>query len=289
MLIGCHGLVWTGSFDAEGVDLAIGKTLDAGYNLLEIPLFDPEDFDVAAAKRSIAKRPISVTASLGLSPQTDLTSEDPEVVAAGVARLTHILEILSELESQYLVGVIYSQLAKYPGPISALSRAHCVEAIHTLGGRAQELGITLGLEVVNRYETNIFNTSKGALEFIADVDHPSVGVHLDTYHMNIEESDMWNPVLAAGDKLVYVHIGESHRGYLGTGSVDFDGLFRALGHIGYTGPIAFESFSTAVVSDELSRSLAIWRNLWEDNVDLGRHAYEFITGKLRSVETIAFH
>jgi len=289
VLIGCHGLVWTGSFDAEGVDLAIGKTLDAGYNLLEIPLFDPEDFDVAAAKRSIAKRPISVTASLGLSPQTDLTSEDPEVVAAGVARLTHILEILSELESQYLVGVIYSQLAKYPGPISALSRAHCVEAIHTLGGRAQELGITLGLEVVNRYETNIFNTSKGALEFIADVDHPSVGVHLDTYHMNIEESDMWNPVLAAGDKLVYVHIGESHRGYLGTGSVDFDGLFRALGHIGYTGPIAFESFSTAVVSDELSRSLAIWRNLWEDNVDLGRHAYEFITGKLRSVETIAFH
>jgi len=289
VLIGCHGLVWTGSFDAEGVDLAIGKTLDAGYNLLEIPLFDPEDFDVAAAKRSIAKRPISVTASLGLSPQTDLTSEDPEVVAAGVARLTHILEILSELESQYLVGVIYSQLAKYPGPISALSRAHCVEAIHTLGGRAEELGITLGLEVVNRYETNIFNTSKGALEFIADVDHPSVGVHLDTYHMNIEESDMWNPVLAAGDKLVYVHIGESHRGYLGTGSVDFDGLFRALGHIGYTGPIAFESFSTAVVSDELSRSLAIWRNLWEDNVDLGRHAYEFITGKLRSVETIAFH
>ena len=289
MLIGCHGLVWTGSLDAEGVDLAIGKTLDAGYNLLEIPLFDPEDFDVAAAKRSIAKRPISVTASLGLSPQTDLTSEDPEVVAAGVARLTHILEILSELESQYLVGVIYSQLAKYPGPISALSRAHCVEAIHTLGGRAQELGITLGLEVVNRYETNIFNTSKGALEFIAAVDHPSVGVHLDTYHMNIEESDMWNPVLAAGDKLVYVHIGESHRGYLGTGSVDFDGLFRALGHIGYTGPIAFESFSTAVVSDELSRSLAIWRNLWEDNVDLGRHAYEFITGKLRSVETIAFH
>jgi D-psicose/D-tagatose/L-ribulose 3-epimerase len=150
-------------------------------------------------------------------------------------------------------------------------------------------GLRVNLEVVNRYETNIFNTSKGALEFIADVDHPSVGVHLDTYHMNIEESDMWNPVLAAGDKLVYVHIGESHRGYLGTGSVDFDGLFRALGHIGYTGPIAFESFSTAVVSDELSRTLAIWRNLWEDNVDLGRHAYEFITGKLRSVETIAFH
>lgn len=74
---------------------------------------------------------------------------------------------------------------------------------------------------------------------------------------------------------MYVHIGESHRGYLGSGTVDFDNFFKALGHIGYDGPIVFESFSTAVVDPKLSRMLAVWRNLWDDSDDLGAHANTF--------------
>jgi D-psicose/D-tagatose/L-ribulose 3-epimerase len=288
-MLGCHGLVWTGTFDEAGVDLAVGKSLDAGFDLLEIPMFDPFGFDVAAAKRSIARRPISVTTSLGLTAGTDITSEDGEVVEAGVRMLGRVLENLSELESGYLVGCVYSQLAKYPGPASELSRRNSIEALRRVAERGQELGVHVGLEVVNRYETNLFNTAKGALAYIDEVDHPNIGVHLDTYHMNIEESDLFLPVLLCGDRLSYVHIGESHRGYLGTGTVDFDTFFRALAHIGYTGPITFESFSTAVVSPELSNTLAIWRNLWRDGDDLARHASDFIRSKQRSVETLALH
>ena len=93
---------------------------------------------------------------------------------------------------------------------------------------------------------------------------------------NIEESDPFSPVLDAGDRLGYVHIGESHRGYLGSGTVDFHSFLRALNQIGYDGPITFESFSTAVVDETLSRSLAVWRNLWDDSDDLGAHARTFI-------------
>jgi D-psicose/D-tagatose/L-ribulose 3-epimerase len=289
MLIGCHGLVWTGTFDEPGFDLAVGKTLDAGFDLLEIPLLEPHEFDVEAAKRSLRKRPIAITASLGLSPDTDISSADPTVVAAGERKLLRALEILSELESEYFVGVIYSQLAKYPEPASTINRANSIDVLGRIATRAQSLGITLGLEVVNRYETNLFNTARDALVYIDEIGHPNIGVHLDSYHMNIEESDMVAPILLAADRLVYVHIGESHRGYLGSGTVDFDGLFRALALIGYDGPIAFESFSTAVVSESLSRSLAVWRNLWSDSDDLGAHANTFIRNKLRAVESIALH
>ena len=95
--------------------------------------------------------------------------------------------------------------------------------------------------------------------------------------------------LDAGDRLKYVHIGESHRGYLGSGTVDFDAFFRGLARIGYDGPVVFESFSSAVVNADLSRTLGIWRNLWDDSDDLAAHANTFIRGQLRAVESIALH
>ena len=98
---------------------------------------------------------------------------------------------------------------------------------------------------------------------------------------------MFSPVLDTGELLSYVHIGESHRGYLGTGSVDFDTFFRALRRIGYDGPVVFESFSSAVVAPDLSRMLGIWRNLWSDSAELGAHANAFIRGKLTAMASEA--
>jgi hypothetical protein len=105
-----------------------------------------------------------------------------------------------------------------------------------------------------------------------EVDEPNVVVHADAYHMNIEENDFRTPILAAGDRLGYVHLGENHRGYMGQGHVDFPELFRALVEVGYEGTITFESFSSAVVDEDLSRTLRIWRNVWTDGMDLARSA-----------------
>jgi sugar phosphate isomerase/epimerase len=91
-----------------------------------------------------------------------------------------------------------------------------------------------------------------------------------------EEDGMVEGVLAAGDRLGYVHVGESHRGYLGTGNVDFDSFFGALKKINYQGPVTFESFSSAVVDPALSNALRIWRNLWTDSHDLADKAINFM-------------
>jgi D-psicose/D-tagatose/L-ribulose 3-epimerase len=94
--------------------------------------------------------------------------------------------------------------------------------------------------------------------------------------MNIEEGFVGQAIERCGDRLGYFHVGESHRGYLGTGTVDFAAVFRSLARIGYDGPIAFESFSSAVVDPVLSNVLGVWRNLWSDGYDLARHAKAFM-------------
>jgi D-psicose/D-tagatose/L-ribulose 3-epimerase len=174
-------------------------------------------------------------------------------------------------------------------PVSAAGRASSAAAIGRLSVLAADLGIHLSLEVVNRYETNLMNTGREALNFLQEISSSNVSIHLDTYHMNIEESDMFSPVLAVADRLGYVHIGESHRGYLGSGTVDFGSFFRGLAHVNYDGPIVFESFSSAVVNADLSRTLGIWRNLWQDSDDLAAHANSFIRDQLRAVSTISLH
>jgi len=172
--------------------------------------------------------------------------------------------------------LIYCDLGKYPGPASKENQANSVAAMQRLADYAADKGININLEVVNRYETNIMNTGIEGLAFLDEVNRPNAYLHLDTYHMNIEEDGMEKSVLAAKDRLGYVHIGESHRGYLGTGNVDFDKFFAALKKINYSGPITFESFSSEVVDPNLSNTLCVWRNLWKDSDDLAKKALMYM-------------
>lgn len=147
--------------------------------------------------------------------------------------------------------------------------------LRDLAAEAAQLGVTLGLEICNHYEANVVNTAVDCLRLADDIGADNIVIHLDTYHMNIEEDDLVTPVRDCGDRLGYVHIGENHRGYLGS-QIDFAAFFGALAEIDYRGPLTFESFSSAVVAPGLSNDLAIWRNLWEDGLDLAAHARRFI-------------
>ncbi|GEK79224.1 sugar phosphate isomerase/epimerase family protein [Agrococcus baldri] len=289
MRIGCHGFVFSGTFDEAGIRTAIEGVQRAGFDFIEMPLMDPFSFDERVAAQVLAETGITMTSSLGLTADTDLSSEDPAVVQRGEELLRRAIDIVAHVGGTDLCGVIYSALQKYAQVATGTNREHSAAALRRLGDYAAERGVQLSLEVVNRYETNICNTAREGLRFLEQVGHDNVHLHLDTYHMNIEESGMLEPVLDAGDRLRYVHIGESHRGYLGSGSVDFDGLFRGLARARYDGPIVFESFSSAVVDEQLTRSLGIWRNLWDDSDDLAAHANRFIRDGLRAVETIAMH
>jgi D-psicose/D-tagatose/L-ribulose 3-epimerase len=198
-------------------------------------------------------------------------------VARGRERLATALGVLRDSGGTTLCGVLYSKLGKYTAPATERGRANSQEAIAWLADKAAASGITLALEFCNRYETNIINTTQETLDFIAAVDRPNVMAHLDTYHMNIEEHSFTEAVRAASaaGRLGYVHVGESHRGALGTGSIPWTEFFGALDEVGYDGIVTFESFSSEVVHRTLSNDLAIWRNLWTDNHALARDALAF--------------
>ncbi|MBK6764147.1 MAG: sugar phosphate isomerase/epimerase [Micrococcales bacterium] len=279
--LGLHALVWTGQWTPESARYAIESTKRIGFDLIEIPILEPEHFDIGMTRQLLADNDLQAACSLGLSEDTDVSSPDPVIVARGRDRLAAAVDVAAGIGAGNLCGVLYSRLGKYPEPLSPAGRENVLASIAWLGERTAQAGLPTSLEVVNRYETNVVNT---VADMVVLLDEAGVdlGVHLDTYHANIEENGFFEPVTAAGDRLGYVHIGESHRGYLGTGTIDFATFFTALKASGYSGPVTFESFSSAVVHPELSNLLAVWRNLWDDSEDLATHAYQFMADHLRS-------
>ncbi|HEX8519382.1 MAG TPA: sugar phosphate isomerase/epimerase [Pseudonocardia sp.] len=278
--IGVHALVFVGDTGPEAVTQAITRARAAGYDLLELSLHDSLNLDTAAARRELADAGLAVACSRGLAFDADVSSADPAVVERGVRLLHDSLRVTHELGGTHLTGALYSALGKYGAPLTAAGRANVVAALAELAAAAAGRGMTLGLEICNRYETNVINTAHDALRLADDIGADNVTIHLDTYHMNIEEDDLVRPVHEVGERLGYVHVGENHRGYLGSGHLDFGAFFHALADVGYTGPITFESFSSAVVMEGLSGDLAIWRNLWDDGDDLARHARAFVAGQV---------
>ncbi|MFM7495507.1 MAG: TIM barrel protein [Candidatus Nanopelagicus sp.] len=276
---GGHALVWVGDWTPTSARAAISSAARNGYDYIELAIFDPWNFDTKLTKDLLQEYGLRAHASLGLSAKTDVTSTDPSIVAKGDELLRKVTDVLHDIGGTELCGVIFSALAKYPTPASKENRNNSIKAMQRLADYAADKGINIDLEVVNRYETNIMNTGIEGLAFLDEVNRPNAFLHLDTYHMNIEEDGMQKSVLAAKDRLGYVHIGESHRGYLGTGNVDFDSFFAALKQINYKGPITFESFSSAVVDPSLSNTLCVWRNLWSDSDDLAKKSLDFMKAR----------
>lgn len=276
--VGVHALVWVGGWSPHEARRAIASSAESGYDLIELAAIEPELFDAEMTARLLQEHGLSAAVSLGLDEHTDVSSDDDAVVAAGRRRLADAVDLVRDVGGDYLGGVIYSKLGRYSRPVTERGRANSVESIAQLADRAAASGITVGLEFCNRYETNVLNTARQTLDFIADVGRENVVAHLDTYHMNIEETSFREPVIAtaAAGKLGYVHVGESHRGQLGTGSIPWTEFFATLHEVEYAGTITFESFSAEVVHPSLSSNLAIWRDLWEDSMGLAIGARRFI-------------
>lgn len=273
---GVHALVWSGTWEAERCEYAISSTKEAGYDIIELPAFDPSSMDIPAIQKALEAHEVEPTCSLGLGFHNDINSEDPEKVAKGEATLNDALSMIRDLGGTYLGGVIFSALSPYLEQPTQKSRENSQAVITRLAEKAKASGITVGLEFVNRYESNLLNTSAQTVQYIKECETDNLVVHLDSYHMNIEENNFRDPVFDAGDLLGYVHIGENHRGYLGQGHVDFPELFKALVDAKYDGVITFESFSSKVVDETLTTILRIWRDMWEDSMDLAVQARRYM-------------
>lgn len=198
---GGHALAWSGDWTPEGARKAISGAARAGYDYIEIALLDPWKVDVVLTKDLLQEFDLRAHASLGLSPTTDVTSTDAAIIAEGDELLRKATDVLAEIGGKELCGVIYCALGKYSGPASMQNRNNSIAAMQRLADYAADKDININLEVVNRYETNIINTGLEGLAFLDEVDRPNAYLHLDTYHMNIEEDGMEKSVLAAKDRL----------------------------------------------------------------------------------------
>jgi D-psicose/D-tagatose/L-ribulose 3-epimerase len=257
------------------------------YDLLEIPLIDPRAIDAAATARLLEEHGLGTVTSLALPPDADISSADSDCVARGEALLNDALAVSRDLGSAFMGGVLYSALRKYEKAATPDGWASSVAVLAKLAGRACGMGITLGLEPVNRYESNLINTGQQALDFVAATGADDITLHLDSYHMNIEEGDVAGAIRRYRGRIGYVHVNESHRGYLGTGSIDFAAFFRALAEVGYDGAITFEAFSAGIGDPELANSLAVWRQLWVNTDDLAARARAFIDVETTAARTAA--
>ena len=202
-----------------------------------------------------------ITANSGPSREHDLSSRDPEVRQNGINYFNTILDKMRILESNTLIGAIYSF---WPSDFvdtdkqSAWERS--IECLKIIGKTADDYGIEISLEVLNRNETYILTDCEEALEYCRRVGRKSVKVLLDTYHMNIEEDNIGDAIRLAGDMLGHLHVGECNRKLPGmNNSIDWPAVGKALKDINYSKCVVMEPFLLS--GGSVGDSIRVWRDL----------------------------
>jgi D-psicose/D-tagatose/L-ribulose 3-epimerase len=272
--------VWTDGATGQSLISAMEQSAACGYQLIELAYLKPEKFDLDRLAQRARSLGLDIAVTMGLPLEADVSSEDKDAVARGEAILSDAVKAVRDIGGSKLGGILYSAHTKYARTPTDRGRKNSVAAIARTAEIARDAGVDLVLEVVNRFETNLLNTTAQGLAFIAETGSDHVRLHLDTFHMNIEEANPAAALRLAGDKIGYFHIGESNRGYLGDGTINFDLIFDALLDIDYQRDITFESFSSAVVDEGLTLACAIWRDTWTENRPLAEHAKQYIDLKM---------
>jgi D-psicose/D-tagatose/L-ribulose 3-epimerase len=277
--LGIHSFVWTGGQTQAGLEMALEKSAACGYRTIEFAYLRPENFNLDRLAKKAQSLGMEIGVTMGLPLDKDVSSEDEATVRNGEAMLADAVKAVRDVGGNKLGGILYSAHTKYRSMPTERGWRNSAAAIGRTADLAEAAGVDLVLEVVNRFESNLLNTTAQGLKFLKDTGSDHVRLHLDTFHMNIEEANPAAAIRLAGDKIGYFHVGESNRGYLGDGVIDFDRIFDALLEIDYQRDIVFESFSSKVVDEGLSLACAIWRDVWTENQPLAEHAKKFIEEK----------
>ncbi len=270
---GAHAFIWESDWTPQAAERVIRSAAEAGLDFVELPLLRPEAFDVGQTASLLRRYDIGATCSLGLPAEAAL----PERPAAAEAFLKSALTVAAELSSPVLTGVIYGTLGQLPGhPPQEEELATVAASLKRVAKHAATLGLSLGIEPVNRYETYLVNLTRQGLELLERIDEPNLFLHLDTYHMNIEEQGFKAPIVHAGRRLRYIHLSESDRGTPGSGNVRWDDVFAGLAEIGYQGDLVMESF--VALNPDIARATCIWRPVAPDPQALVSTGLAFLRG-----------
>ncbi|HHT24286.1 MAG TPA: sugar phosphate isomerase/epimerase [Clostridiaceae bacterium] len=259
MKLGIHAYAWCSEWSNDTLYI-IDKAKEANLDYLEIPLMRLDLFDPVAVKERLDGLE-AVTSNVLLADDVDITSFDPAARKNGVQYLKDCVKATADIGGKMFSGVIYSQYLKDAKSAPTEEEwEFSAKALKEVAQYAKNLGVELALEPVTRYESYLLNTSEQTVKLIDMIDEDNVFVHLDSYHMNVEEKNFYDPVITAGNKLKCFHICENDRGIPGSGHINFDDIFRGFKEIGFNGYLGFEGFSD--VTDNMSTW--VWRQLVPD-------------------------
>lgn len=222
----------------------------AGCDFVELLVPEPGELDLAETKAALADNGLGVVLAARVSLARDISSADEGARQAGIRYLGTCVETAAALGATIVGGPLYGApmvfAGRPPAPVTEDERKRRIDRVviglKEASLRAENAGVTFGLEPLNRFETDIANTTRHGLAIAEAVSSPALGVMLDTFHMNMEDPSITDAIRRAGKRLVHFQANENNRGFVGSGHIDWPAVARALVDVGYTGPITLEPF-----------------------------------------------
>lgn len=273
MKFGVHAGLWMARWTDELAPI-VRTVAELGFDGVEVSLLGMSDEKAKALGRLIKDHAIGVTCSDGLSAEADITSDDAAVRKAGIDHLRWAVRTTATIGSSGLAGVVFAPWGAFDPANKPKRAARSAEAFAAIDGDLSSHGVTLGIEAINRFETDLVNTAADAVAMARASGSSRVGVLLDTFHLNIEEKDIKSAIVETGDRLAHFHVSDNDRGVLGSGHVPWGEVKAGLETIQYDGWIVSEMF--VIPGNPASADLNIWRHIEPDATDAARRALSFM-------------
>lgn len=269
--------LWTSPVTNDVVDAYAPRIAAMGFDTLELPLEDPDALDIPRARRAIEAAGLTVTTCAAMGPGRDLVHPDPAVRDSTMSYMQGCLEAASALGSDLFVGPLYAEIGRLWQSTEAAREVEVkrfADHMLTLAKLGEQLGVTLCIEALNRFEASFMNLTSQVVDLVERVDHPRCQVMIDLFHAGIEEKSLGDAIRLAGPHLKHLQVAENDRGTPGTGQFDWEAVAAALRDVGYDGHIVIETFSPD--NELLAKAAAIWRPLAESPDRLAADGLKFL-------------
>jgi len=271
---GVHTSMWTMSWDRTGAEAAVAAATHYKMDFIEIPMLNIDGIDAPHTRALLDNSGLRAVCSLGL-PEPVWASVNPE---GAIEHLKRAIDKTRDLGAEALSGVTFGGIGERTGTYPTQQEYDNVaRALDAASRYARTQGLLFGIEPVNRYENHLINTGWQAVEMIERIGSDNIFIHLDTYHMNIEEKGAGNGILDAREYLKYIHLSESDRGTPGAGTCDWDEVFSTLSAVGFKGGLAMESFIN--MPPEIAFGLSVWRPVAKDFQEVMDNGLPFLRNK----------